>query len=447
MGHTFVEKILAKNAGLPEVTPGQVLDVTPDVALSHDNTAAIAKIFYSLGIQQVRYPERLAITLDHAAPPPTTQHAQNHADVRRFVAAQGVEHFFEVGRGICHQVLCEEGLIYPGVLLLGADSHSTHYGALGAFGAGVGRSEMAAIWVTGQLWLRVPESIKIALHGAFNPWVTSKDIALFIIGQLGADGGLYASVEFHGAAVTGMSMASRFVLPNMMAEMGAKNAWVRQDKVTFEWLEQQISRGAAAQGSGGEKEIQSKIQNLKSKIQNWEAASRELAPDPDATYLARYEFEAGAIEPQVACPHSVDNVKPLSAVAGTKVDQAFLGTCTNGRLEDLAVAAQIMAGRRVAPGTRLLVIPASSQVYLDAVKAGYIETLLAAGAVFNSPGCGPCMGNHMGIPAPGEVTISTANRNFRGRMGTRESDIYLASPAVVAASAIAGKIAGPEQVL
>lgn len=440
MGHTFVEKILAKNAGLPEVTPGQVLNATPDVALSHDNTAAIAKTFYSLGLERVKYPERLAITLDHAAPPPTTQHAQNHADVRRFVAEQGVKNFFEVGRGICHQVLCEEGLIYPGVLLLGADSHSTHYGALGAFGAGVGRSEMAAIWATGQLWLRVPESIKITLHGSFKPWVTSKDIALFIIGQLGADGGLYASVEFHGEAVTGMSLASRFVLPNMMAEMGAKNSWVVQDEVTFAWLEQQMSRGreAGEQGSGGEKEIQSKIQK-------WEAASHELAPDPDATYLAEYEFEAGAIEPQVACPHTVDNVKPLSAVAGIKVDQAFLGTCTNGRLEDIAVAAQILAGRQVAPGTRLLIIPASSQVYLDAVKAGYVETLLVAGAAFGSPGCGPCMGNHMGIPAPGEVTISSANRNFRGRMGTRDSEIYLASPAVVAASAIAGKIAGPEQ--
>ncbi|MCL4299818.1 MAG: 3-isopropylmalate dehydratase large subunit [Anaerolineae bacterium] len=445
MGYTFVEKILAKNAGLAEVTPGQVLDATPDVALSHDNTAAISKTFYSLGIERVKYPERLAITLDHAAPPPTTQHAQNHADVRRFVAAQGVKNFFEVGRGICHQVLCEEGLIYPGVLLLGADSHSTHYGALGAFGAGVGRSEMAAIWATGQLWLRVPESIKITLHGVFKPWVTSKDIALFIIGRLGADGGLYASVEFHGEAVAGMSMESRFVLPNMMAEMGAKNSWVAQDGVTFAWLEEQGSRSEEARKRRGESESESKIENRKSKIGEWERTSRELSPEPDAAYLAEYEFEAGEIEPQVACPHSVDNVKPLSAVAGTKIDQAFLGTCTNGRLEDIAVAAQIMAGRRVAPGTRLLVIPASSQVYLDAVKAGYVETLLAAGATFGSPGCGPCMGNHMGIPAPGEATISSANRNFRGRMGTRESDIYLASPAVVAASAIVGKIAGPEQ--
>jgi 3-isopropylmalate/(R)-2-methylmalate dehydratase large subunit len=437
MAHTFAEKILAKNAGLHEVRPGQVLDATPDVALSHDNTAAISRIFYSLGIERVKYPERLAITLDHAAPPPTTQHAQNHADVRRFVAEQGIKHFFEVGRGICHQVLCEEGLIYPGVLLLGADSHSTHYGALGAFGAGVGRSEMAAIWATGQLWLRVPESIKITLSGTFKPWVTSKDITLFIIGQLGADGGLYASVEFHGEAIAGMSMDSRFVLPNMMAEMGAKNSWVAQDEVTFAWLE-----GWKNGRMEGWKVDEAKRQRRA----EWEKVSCGLAPDPDAAYLAQYEFDAGAIEPQVACPHAVDNVKPLSAIAGTRVDQAFIGTCTNGRLEDIAVAAYVLAGRRVAPGTRLLIIPASSQVYLDAVKAGYVETLLTAGATFGSPGCGPCMGNHMGIPAPGEVTISSANRNFRGRMGTRESDIYLASPAVVAASAIAGKIAGPEQI-
>ena len=426
MPQTFVEKILAKNAGLSTVSPGQVLDATPDVALSHDNSAPISKIFYSLGIEKVKYPDRLAITLDHAAPPPTTKHAQNHADIRRLVAEQGIKSFFEVGRGICHQVLCEEGLITPGILLLGADSHSTHYGALGAFGAGVGRSEMAAIWATGQLWLRVPESIKITLSGRFSPWVTSKDITLHVIGQLGADGGLYASVEFHGQAVAGMTMESRFVLSNMMAEMGAKNAWVMQDEVTFDWLAVQQPDGNRA---------------------SWVETSRTLAPDPDAAYLAQYEFDASTIEPQVACPHTVDNVKPLSAVVGTKVDQAFLGTCTNGRLEDIAEAAKVIAGHRVAAGTRLLVIPASSQVYMEAIKAGHVEALMAAGATFGSPGCGPCMGNHLGIPAPGEVTISSANRNFQGRMGTRDSEIYLASPAVVAASAVAGEIAGPEQVI
>jgi 3-isopropylmalate/(R)-2-methylmalate dehydratase large subunit len=433
MSHTFVEKILARNTGLSEVVPGQIIEAIPDIALSHDNSAAISKIFYSLGITKVKYPQRLAITLDHAAPPPTTKHAQNHADVRRFVQEQGVIHFFEVGRGICHQVLCEEGLIYPGIVLLGADSHATHYGALGAFGAGIGRSEMAAIWATGQLWLRVPESIKLTLTGSFNPWVTSKDISLFIIGQLGADGGLYASVEFHGEAVAKMSMASRFVLPNMMAEMGVKNSWVAQDEVTFDWLEEQGRRSSTA--------------NRETNRTAWEAVSKELAPDPGAVYLAEHVFDASAIEPQIACPHTVDNVKPLSEVTGVRVHQAFIGTCTNGRLEDIAVAARVMEGQKVASGTRLLIIPASSQVYLDAVKAGYVESLLAAGATFGSPGCGPCMGNHMGIPAPGEVTISSANRNFQGRMGTRDSEIYLASPAVVAASAVAGEIAGPEQVV
>lgn len=433
MNHTFVEKILARNAGLAQVTPGQVIDATPDVVLSHDNTAAISKIFYSLGITKVKHPERLAITLDHAAPPPTTKHAQNHAETRRFVAEQGVQHFFEVGRGICHQVFCEEGLIYPGILILGADSHTTHYGALGAFGAGLGRSEVAAIWATGQLWLRVPESLKITLTNSFKPWVTSKDITLYMIGQLGADGGLYASVEFHGEAVAQMSLDSRFVLSNMMAEMGAKNAWVVQDETTFDWLDEQWRR-KNGESSGPERSA-------------WEATSRALAPDATAAYLAEYTFDAAAIEPQIACPHAVENVKPLSAVQGTRVDQAFIGTCTNGRLEDIAVAAEIVKGRRLARGTRLLIIPASSQVYLEAVRAGYVETLLAAGATFGSPGCGPCMGNHLGIPAPGEVTISSANRNFQGRMGTREADIYLASPAVVAASAVAGEIAGPEQVV
>ncbi len=426
MNQTFVEKILAKNAGLSSVTPGQIIEATPDVALSHDNSAAIAKIFHSLGLERVKYPERLAIALDHAAPAPTTQHAQNHAEIRQFVAQQHISHFYDVGRGVCHQVLCEEKLIYPGIVLLGADSHSTHYGALGAFGAGIGRSEMAAIWATGQLWLRIPESIKITLHGTLPAWVTSKDVALVIIGQLGADGGLYASIEFHGEALATMSMESRFVFPNMMAEMGAKNAWVAQDEITFAWL-----NGLKGQESGH--------------MEKWAAASRALQPDEEANYLAKYSFDVSKIEPQVACPHTVDNVKPLSEVVGIKIDQAFLGTCTNGRLEDIAIAAKIVAGKRVATNCRFIIIPDSSRIYLEAVKAGYVETLLEAGAMFESPGCGPCMGNHLGIPAPGEVTISTANRNFKGRMGTREAEVYLASPAVVAASAIAGKIIHPKE--
>ncbi|CAG0946891.1 3-isopropylmalate/(R)-2-methylmalate dehydratase large subunit [Anaerolineae bacterium] len=429
MGKTFAEKALARAAGLREVVAGQIVDAVPDVALSHDNTAAISRIFRALGVERVKYPERLAITLDHAVPAPTTVHAANHADARKFVEEQGIANFFEVGRGICHQVLSEEAIILPGQLILGADSHTTHYGWMGAFGAGVGRSEMAAIWATGELWLRVPESMKIVVEGELPLGVTSKDLCLRIIGDLGADGGLYASVEFHGSAISKMSLESRMVIPNMMAEFGVKNAWLAPDDAVFEWL--------------AERQVKSQKLKVKSKF---DIAQGALYPDVDANYTATYHYDAATLEPFVACPHRVDNVKPLSEVRGTRVQQAFIGTCTNGRIEDLAAAAEILRGKKIARGTRLLVIPASSQVLSEALTRGYIQTFVDAGGVIGTPGCGPCMGNHMGIPAPGEVTISTANRNFRGRMGTRDSEIYLASPAVVAASAVAGVIADPRKV-
>lgn len=416
MGKTFAEKALARASGESEVVAGQIVDARPDVALSHDNTAPIARTFYSLGIDRVKYPDRLAITLDHAVPAPSTQHAQNHAEVRQFVAKQGVRNFFEVGRGICHQVLSEEALVLPGELILGSDSHTTHFGWLGAFGAGVGRSEMAAIWATGELWLRVPESILIVIDGELPPGVTTKDLCLKIIGDLGADGGLYLSVEFTGTTLEALSFDSRMVIPNMMAEFGAKNAYLAPDDRLLEWLQGRANRDFTP-----------------------------LYPDPDANYLAVHHFDASTLEPMVARPHTVDNVVPISEVAGTPVQQAFLGTCTNGRLEDLAAAADVLRGRHVAPGTRLLVIPASSRVYLDAMEQGYLTTLMEAGAVIGTPGCGPCMGNHMGVPAPGEATISSANRNFRGRMGTRDSEIYLASPAVVAASAVTGVLTDPRE--
>ena len=425
MGHTFAEKLLARNAGLTRVQPGEVIDAIPDLVLSHDNTAAIIHTWRQLELPRVRHPERLAIVLDHAAPAPTTQHAQNHAEIRQFVAEQGIAHFFDVGRGICHQVLCEEGLIRPGMLVLGADSHTTHYGALGAFGAGIGRSEVAALWATGTLWLRVPESIKITVTGALGKWVSAKDVGLYIIGRLSADAGNYASVELHGETIAQLSMESRFVLPNLMAEMGVKNAWLAPDQVSLAWVRAQMQDA------------------------NPDLAEHFFAqavyPDPDAHYAAEFAFDVAAIEPQIACPHAVDNVVPISQVAGTRIQQAFIGTCTNARLEDLAIAAQILCGRSVHPGTRLLVIPASARVLRAAVQKGYLDTLLAAGAVIGPPGCGPCMGNHLGVPAPGEVTISTANRNFRGRMGTRDADIYLASPAVVAASAVTGRITHPAE--
>ncbi len=436
MSKTFAEKALARASGQASVAAGQIVDVQPDVILSHDNTAAIWKIFKALGVERVTHPERLAITLDHAVPAPTTQHAQNHADVRRFVEEMGVKNFFEVGRGICHQVLSEEAIVLPGQTILGADSHTPHFGWLGAFGAGVGRSEVAALWATGELWLRVPDSMKITLTGELPLGVTAKDLCLKIIGDLGADGGLYYSVEFHGDAISKLSIDSRMVIPNMMAEFGVKNAYLPPDDVVFEYLAERQATGDGRRTTDDET-----IENQKSKIKN-----SALYPDPDATYTAEYSYDLSQLEPMIACPHSVDNVKPLSQVRGTRVQQAFIGTCTNGRLEDLAAAADIVRGKKIARGTRFLVIPASSQVLREAMQRGYLETLADAGAVIGVPGCGPCMGNHMGIPAPGEVTISSANRNFRGRMGTRDAEIYLASPAVVAASAIAGVIEDPREI-
>ena len=415
MGLTFAEKVLAKKAGLEKTVPSQIVEITPDVALSHDNTAAIKGIFERMGGDQVFNPEMHAIFLDHAAPAPTTRHAENHRIIRDFVADQGIPHFFDVGRGICHQVLVEEGLALPGEVVLGSDSHTPHAGVMGAFGAGIGRSEMASIWAVGQLWLRVPESLKIVVQGQLPAGVGAKDLALKVIGDLGADGGLYMSVEWHGEAISALGLSHRAVLPNMMAEMGAKNSFIPPDQKVIDFLEGRARR-----------------------------AFDPVFPDPDAKYAQTYAVDAGSLEPMVACPHTVDHVRPLSAVKGTRVDQAFLGTCTNARFEDLAAAAEVLEGRRIASGTRMIVIPASAMIYRQALQAGHLDTFMAAGAIIQSPGCGPCMGNHMGVPAVGDVTISSANRNFQGRMGTKESEIYLASPIVVAASAVAGEIVHPQ---
>ena len=435
MDKTFAEKALARAAGLPTTIAGQVVDARPDVVLSHDNTAAIAKIFRSIGLEHVAIPERLVITLDHAVPAPTPQHARNHAEVRAFVQAQGIRHFFEVGRGICHQVISEEALILPGQLIIGADSHTTHFGALGAFGVGVGRTEVAALWATGELWLRVPESIKIVVTGALGKGISAKDFCLSLIGQLGAEGGRYQSIEFSGSAIDSLSLDSRMVIPNMMAEFGAKNAYLAPDEKVFDYLAGRAAR--RLQLAGGSPQAAQLAASLR---------AGALYPDAAATYSAVHTFDAAAIQLTVACPHTVDSTQPLAAVRGIRVQQAFIGTCTNGRLEDLALAAEVLRGQRVAAGTRLLVVPASSQVYAEAIERGYMQILLAAGAAIGTPGCGPCMGNHMGVLAPGEVCISSANRNFKGRMGEPDAEIYLASPAVVAAAAVAGYIIDPREI-
>ena len=425
----LTEKLLAKASGRDAPKPGEIVVIEPDVVLSHDNSAAIADIFAQLPHERVKYPERLAITLDHAAPPPTPKHAQNHARIRAFVVAQGIRNFFDVGRGICHQVLCEEGIIGPGMSLLGADSHSPHYGWLGAFGAGIGRSEVAALWATGSLWLRVPESLRISLSGRLLPGVSAKDLAIQLIGDLGADGASYMAVEFDGAGIAALSADARGALVNMMAEMGVKNAGIAPDASTWRWLEAALKRSRPA-------DHQQRLEFFR---------ENAVYADADARYARQLELDLSAVEPMVSCPHTVENAQPLSAVAQTPVDVGFIGTCTNGRLEDLAAAAEVVRGKRLK--RRLIVVPASSLVLRDALAAGYVAALLDAGATFGTPGCGPCMGNHMGVLAPGEVCISSANRNFRGRMGQPDAEIYLASPAVVAASCVAGALTHPAELI
>ena len=414
MGQTFAQKVLAKKSGKQNIETGEIVQITPDVVLTHDNTAAIHGIFEKMGGEKVYDPQMHAIFLDHATPAPTTKHAENHRQIRDFVENQGISNFYDVGRGICHQVLVEAGLALPGEIVLGSDSHTPHAGVMGSFAAGIGRSEMASIWALGQIWLRVPESIKIVVEGELPAGVYAKDLALTVIGDLGADGALYTSIEWHGETIQDFGLSDRAVLTNMATEMGAKNSYMPPDGKALAYLEKRAKR-----------------------------SFDPIFPDEDASYTQIKRYQADQIAPSIACPHTVDNVKPLREVAGTKINQAFLGSCTNARIEDLKEAANILEKRGVKTGVRLLIIPASSEVYLEAIKKGYLETFIKAGAVIQGPGCGPCMGNHMGVPAVGEVTISTANRNFQGRMGTKESEIYLASPAVVAASAVAGYITHP----
>jgi len=417
MGMTFAQKILAAKAGLKSVAVGQIVEIEPDYCLSHDNTAAIAKTFKKIGVERVKYPERFVIVLDHTVPASTEKYALGHKEIRQFVANQGIEHFYDAGVGICHQVLPEKGFALPGTLILGSDSHTTTYGAFGAFSAGIGRSEMAVLYATSKIWLKVPDTFKIVVHGRLQEPVTSKDLILKIIGDIGADGALYRSIEFSGEAITEMSQASRMVLSNMAIECGAKNGYIAPDDKTFRFLEDRAVR-----------------------------EYYPVYPDPDAQYERTLEFDASQLGPQVAKPHTVDNVFPVEEVAGTKIDQILLGTCTNGRLEDLRLAAKIVCGKKIAKGVRMLVLPASREVLLKALSEGLIDTFVRVGAMVLNPGCGPCLGAHQGVLAPGEVCLSTANRNFKGRMGSPDAEIYLASPATVAASALIGVITDPREV-
>ena len=416
MGRTFAEKILALKAGLDETVPGQIVTVRPDKLLTHDNTSAIAKTFRKIGVDRVADPTMNVIILDHVVPAANETYAQSHKETRDFVRDQSISAFYDVGEGICHQVLPEHGHALPGLLIVGSDSHTPSHGALGAFAAGIGRTEAAAVMATGEIWLRVPESMRVVVEGTMPERVSAKDLVLYIIGDIAADGADYMSVEFAGPAIEAMSVGSRLVLCNMAAEMGAKNGFVVPDDTTRAWLADRAGQ-----------------------------PYQEVHPDPGASYAQVLHYDVSDLPPQVAKPHRIDNVVPVTEIAGLHIDQALIGTCTNGRLEDLQVAADILRGKRIAPWVRLLVLPASRETLLQAIEAGIITDLVAAGATLLNPGCGPCLGAHEGCMAPGERTISTANRNFKGRMGSREAEIYLGSPATVAASALAGMIADPRQ--
>lgn len=415
MGKTFVEKVLGQKAG-KEVHAGEIVSVEPDFVMSHDNTAAISNTFKKIGIEKIKYPARVAIILDHEIPAPKEYSAVNHKEIRNFVKEQGIENFFDINHGVCHQVFVEQGFAMPGKLIVGSDSHTTTYGALGAMSAGIGRSEVAAIWATGELWFQVPETLKIVINGKMPGYITPKDIALFIIGQIKADGADYKSLEFGGDAVKNMDIGNRMVLTNMAAEMGAKNGYVHPDQITFDFL-----KGRA------------------------KAEYKALYSDENADFCQSLAFDVSQISPGVAKPHTVDNYAAIEEVTGTRIDQALIGTCTNGRISDLEAAARILKGKKVK--VRTLIIPASWNVYKEALKKGCIETFIDAGAVVLNPGCGPCLGAHQGVMAPGEVTFSTANRNFKGRMGCREAEIYLGSPLSVAASAVTGEITHPGRFL
>lgn len=417
MGHTFAEKVLARKAGLESVVPGQIVTVRPDKLLTHDNTADISNKFHKIGVERVADPNMNVIVLDHVTPAANETYATNHKVIREFVAQQGIPAFYDIGEGICHEVLPEQGHAWPGAVIVGSDSHTPTHGAFGAFAAGIGRTEAAAVMATGQIWLRVPESLRVVINGQLPERVSAKDVILHIIGDLGADGANYCSVEFTGETIRDMSVAGRMVLTNMAAEMGAKNGVVEPDAVTRGWLDRRVKH-----------------------------EYEEIHADRDAAYDRIVEYDVSRLPPQVAKPHTVDNVVPVGEVAGTPINQGLIGTCTNGRLEDLAAAAEILRGKHIASGVRLLVLPASREVLLDALEQGIITDLITAGATLLNPGCGPCLGAHEGCMAPDEVTISTANRNFKGRMGSKEAFIYLSSPATVAASALTGAITDPREV-
>jgi homoaconitate hydratase family protein len=419
MSKTFAVKALERASGEKDLAPGQIVDAYPDLYMSHTASWRCIRTLERMGVEKLFDPDRIAMVMDHISPAQTAKTAADHQLSRDFADKMGIKNFYDVNAGIAHIVLMENGLVRPGELIIGTDSHSTIYGALGAFGTGVGFSEITAAWVTGKLWMRVPESIKIVIDGPLPAGTYPKDVMLKLIGDLTADGATYCSVEFHGSYVEQLTVSERMTLCNLAMEMGAKNAYVPTDRETERYL---AEAGVDL------------------------SSIDPLLPDADAQYRQVVTVDGRALSPQIAIPHTVDNVVSVNEVAGTKLDQVFIGSCANAKYDDLAIAAKYLAGHKVAKGVRLVVTPASAKVMAKAAADGIITTLIEAGAMITNPGCGACAGNG-GAMADGEVTLSTANRNFRGRMGSYQSSIYLSSPATAAVSAIRGVITNPGLVL
>lgn len=425
MGQTIAEKILALHTE-GEVTPGKLIEAQVDLVLANDITAPISiREFERIGVDHVFDTSKVVLVPDHFAPNKDIKAAEQCRMMRDFAHAQGVQNYFEVGRmGIEHVLLPDQGLISPGDVVVGADSHTCTYGALGAFATGMGSTDVAVAMATGSIWMKVPETVRILYSGTLRPWVEGKDLILYTIGLIGVEGARYKAIEFAGPTIEALPMSGRFTMSNMAIEAGGKAGLFALDAVTQDYLD-----------------------SLEA-TPDWPAARAAAArPDPDAIYAQVIEIDVSGMEPQVAFPHLPSNARPLSEVGTVPIDQAVIGSCTNGRWDDLVLAADIMHGRSVHPHVRCIVIPGTQEIYLRAIREGIAEALVEAGAVFSTPTCGPCLGGHMGVLAAGERCVSTTNRNFVGRMGHAESEVYLANPAVAAASAIAGRIAGPEEVL
>jgi methanogen homoaconitase large subunit len=412
----ITEKILAKSSGSREVHPGEIIESQVDLAMSHDGTSPPTINTFQKIADKVWDPEKIAIVFDHNIPANNIGSAEFQKITREFAKAQGIKKLFTHGEGICHQVLPEKGLIKPGSVVVGADSHTCTYGAFGAFATGMGATDMAMVFATGKTWFMIPETYEINVNGLLKDYVTPKDLILNIISNIGSFGATYKALEFKGETIENMDVSGRMTMCNMAVESGAKNGIMEPNQATLNYLKER-------------------------NVSPFEI----LNSDKDSNYEKNYYFVVNELEPQIACPHNVDNVYPVSEVEGVDIDQAFIGSCTNGRLGDLKLAAQVLNGRHVHENVRLIILPASKEIYQDALKLGLIDVFLDSEAIICNPGCGPCLGAHMGVLGSGEVCISTTNRNFVGRMGDPKSEVYLANPAVVAASAIAGEIKDPRE--